>query len=58
MAERLGVAFTTAQRAIDRLVAIDVVEQVGDAQRNRVYCAGVVLELLEEEPRFANHTVV
>ena len=58
VAERLGVAFTTAQRAIDRLVAIEVVAQVGDAQRNRVYCAEASLELLEEEPRFANHTVV
>ena len=57
VAERLGVAFTTAQRAIDRLAAAEMVAQVGEAQRNRVYCAGAVLELLEEEPRFANGTV-
>ena len=57
VAERLGVAFTTAQRAIDRLVAAEMVAQVGDAQRNRVYCAGAILQLLEEEPRFADGTV-
>ena len=56
VAERLGVAFTTAQRAIDRLVAAEMVAQVGEAQRNRVYCAGAVLELLEDEPRFAKGT--
>ena len=50
VAERLGVAFTTAQRAIDRLAAAGIVEQVGEAQRNRVYCAGAILDLLEEEP--------
>ena len=38
VAERLNVAFTTAQRAIDRLEALGAVSQVGEAQRNRVYC--------------------
>ncbi|MXW24526.1 MAG: Fic family protein [Chloroflexi bacterium] len=57
VAERLGVAFTTAQRAIDRLVEAGIVAQVGEAQRNRVYCAGAVLDLLEEEPRFPTNGV-
>ena len=48
VAERLNVAFTTAQRAIDRLEALGAVAQVGEAQRNRVYCAGAVLDVLEE----------
>ena len=51
LASRLEVAFTTAQRAIDRLEAIGVVAQVGEARRNRVYCAGSILEVLEEAPR-------
>ena len=54
-ATRLSVAFTTAQRAIDRLEAAGVVAQVGDARRNRVYCAEAVLDVLEEraDPRFS-----
>ena len=53
VAERLDVAFTTAQRAIDRLAAAGIVAQVGAARRNRVYCAGAILDLLEEPPRLA-----
>ena len=51
LATRLEIAFTTAQRAIDRLEAVGVVAQVGDAKRNRVYCAGSTLEVLEAPPR-------
>ena len=53
LAGRLGVAFTTAQRAINRLADAGVVERVGEARRNRVYCAGAILEVLEEPPRLA-----
>ena len=51
VAGRLDVAFTTAQRAIDRLEAVGVVARVGEARRNRVYCARAVLDVLEEPPR-------
>ena len=50
VADRLGVAFTSAQRAIDRLKAEDVVAQIGEVRRNRVYCAGAILDALEEPP--------
>ena len=53
LAQRLGVAFTTAQRAIDRLAAADVVTLASEAKRNRVYCARAILEVLEEPPRIA-----
>jgi Fic family protein len=53
LAERLDVAFTTAQRAIARLEAAGIVRLVGDAKRNRVYCARAILEILEEPPRLA-----
>ena len=49
-AGRLGVAFTTAQRAIDRLETLGVLSRVGEQRRNRVYCAGAVLDVLEEPP--------
>ncbi len=48
IAGRLNVAFTTAQRAIDRLEELGAIAQVGKARRNRVYCAGAVLDVLEE----------
>ena len=53
VAGRLEVAFTTAQRAIDRLEIAGIVAQVGEARRNRVYCASAVLDVLEEAPHLA-----
>jgi Fic family protein len=50
LAERLEVAFTTAQRTIDRLEAEGIVELQGEARRNRVYCARAILRILEEPP--------
>jgi cell filamentation protein, protein adenylyltransferase len=47
-AERLGVAFTTAQRAIDRLASLDILSRMTDAKRDRVYCARAILAILEE----------
>lgn len=48
LAARLGVAFTTAQRTIDRLESAGVVLREGEAKRNRVYCARAILAILEE----------
>ena len=53
VAGRLEVAFTTAQRAINRLEIAGIVAQVGEARRNRVYCASAVLDVLEEAPHLA-----
>ncbi len=50
-AERLSVAYTTAQRAIERLNAAGILEPVSTARRDRVYCAREVLEILEEPAR-------
>jgi len=50
LAHRLGVAFTTAQRAIDRLESADIVALATEAKRNRMYCARALLEILEEPP--------
>jgi Fic family protein len=50
LADRLEVAFTTAQRAIDRLASADIVALATEAKRNRVYCARAILEILEEAP--------
>ena len=53
LAERLDVAFTTAQRAIDRLESAGIVAPTAEAKRNRVYCAKAILDVLEEPPRLA-----
>jgi Fic family protein len=47
-ASQLNLAFTTAQRAIDRLEQSRIVRQVSDAKRDRVYCAQALLDILEE----------
>jgi len=50
-AERLDVAYTTAQRAIERLIEAGVMQQVGEAKRNRLFCATTILAILEEPTR-------
>lgn len=47
MAERLRVAYTTAQRTVNALEAAEIVATVGSARRNRVYCAEDLLRILE-----------
>lgn len=48
IAGELGVAFTTAQRAIERLERVAIVKRATDAKRDRVYCAQALLDILEE----------
>jgi Fic family protein len=47
-ADKLRIAFTTAQRAIERLERLGIVTQTGTAKRDRVYCAKALLDILEE----------
>jgi Fic family protein len=47
-AERLGIAFTTAQRAIERLERIGILTRTSDARRGRIYCARALLEILNQ----------
>ena len=48
IAKRLRVAYTTAQRAVDRLESVSALIRTTDAKRNRVYCARAILDILEE----------
>ncbi len=48
IAKELGIAFTTAQRAIERLERVGIVKRATDAKRDRVYCAQALLDILEE----------
>jgi len=47
-AQRLGVVFTTAQRAIAKLEKAGVLRQVSEGRRDRLYCAEAILDILEE----------
>ncbi len=47
VARELGVAYTTAQRAVERLQVAGIVSPVCSAKRNRVYCARDMLAVLE-----------
>ncbi len=51
ISERLQVAFTTAQRAINVLVEKEVLSQVDNAQRGRVFCANAIMKNFDEPPK-------
>ncbi|MFA6186840.1 MAG: Fic family protein [Phycisphaerae bacterium] len=48
IAERLNVAFTTAQRAINLLQEKQIISQTDKAQRDRVFCATAIMDILDE----------
>ena len=48
VADTLGIAFTTVQRAFHTLEKLTVITEVTQAKRDRVYCAKALLDILEE----------
>jgi Fic family protein len=50
-ASKSAIAFTTAQRAIERLERANIVKRVGDAKRDRVYCATALMNILGKPAR-------
>ncbi len=49
--DQLDVAYNTAAAALRRLVRLRIVKQIGEARRDRVFCAQALLDILEEPPR-------
>jgi hypothetical protein len=49
------VAYTTAQRAVERLETASILTRIGDAKRDRVYCAQATLAILEEPANLVPH---
>ncbi len=47
LAEYFEVAFSTAQRTIDQMQRLKILEQVDEKKRGRVYCAKAILKILE-----------
>ena len=50
-AEQLTVAYTTAQRGVEKLERIGIVKQINANKRDRVYCAKAIFDILEEPAR-------
>ena len=48
IAQREKVAYTTAERAVERLVKLKILRQVNKAERDRLFCATAILDILEE----------
>lgn len=48
ISEDLGIAVTTAQRAVNKLESLGIVNQITKAKRDRVYCATQIFQILEE----------
>ena len=48
VAQRLDVAFTTAQRAVERLLKLSILKQTTDSRRGRVFCATAIMDILDE----------
>lgn len=48
MAEDLGIAYSTAQRGVQKLEAAGVIKKTNDNKRDKVYCATEILNILEE----------
>lgn len=53
LAKRLGVAYTTAERAVAKLASLGILEQVGAGRRDRLFCARRIMSILDEPPRLA-----
>lgn len=58
VATTLDVAYTTAQRAIEKLESLSILTQTTDAKRDRVYCAKAILDILEEPAQLAPNPVM
>jgi len=48
VAQRLDVAFTTAQRAVGKLEKLGILKQATDSRRGRVFCATAIMDILDE----------
>lgn len=51
IAEELGVAYSTAQRALQKLEAANIIQKTSDNKRDKVYCAGEIMNVLDESPQ-------
>lgn len=48
IADELGIAYSTAQRGVQKLEAFGIIQKTNDNKRDKVYCATEILNILEE----------
>lgn len=48
VAKDLGIAYSTAQRGVQKLEAAGIIKRMNDNKRDKVYCATEILQILEE----------
>jgi len=48
ISENFTIAFTTAQRLIKKFESLDIIQQINESKRDRVYCASQIMAILEE----------
>ncbi|ETZ07340.1 hypothetical protein P618_200404 [Holospora obtusa F1] len=53
IAQDLGVAYSTAQRGIQKLEIANIIQKTADNKRDKVYCANAILQILEEPTRIS-----
>lgn len=53
MAEKLGVAYSTAQRGVQKLEASSIIKKMNENKRDKVYCATAILSILEEPTKIS-----
>lgn len=53
IAEDLQVAYSTAQRGIQKLESANIIQKTSDNKRDKVYCATEVLNILEEPTKLS-----
>lgn len=53
IAKNLGIAYSTAQRAIKKLELEGVIQKMNDNKRGKVYCATKILNILEEDTKIS-----
>ena len=46
--EDLGIAYSTAQRGVQKLEVVGIIKKTNDNKRGKVYCATAILNILEE----------
>jgi Fic family protein len=48
ISQELGIAYSTAQRGVQKLEAAGIIKQTNESKRDKVYCATEILRILEE----------
>jgi Fic family protein len=48
IAQELGIAYSTAQRGVQKLEEASIIKKTNDNKRDKVYCATKILKILEE----------